>query len=223
MRGQLYDRLVNRLEIQSWLTKHPAVREDPVEAPLILATLPRTGQTASGWIFDRDASNLALRSWFVKRPCPPPLAEGNEGDPRLAKERASVNAMPKELRKMHLYDADEPDECHYLISNDFKIPHEIYSMQIPSYYRWVRDGADMAAAYRYYFLQLQILQSNTPGRRWVLKNSPHLLFLNELHAVLPDAFFVQFHRDPVKVLFSNCKLQTVSLFAIHDERHGGSA
>jgi hypothetical protein len=79
-------------------------------------------------------------------------------------------------------------------------------MRIPSYYRWVRDEADMRSAYEYYHLQLQLLQSRDPGRRWILKNSPHLLYLDELHAVLPDAIFVQLHRDPLKVLASNCRL-----------------
>ena len=31
--------------------------DEVVEAPLILATLPRSGQTAAGWIFDRDPAN----------------------------------------------------------------------------------------------------------------------------------------------------------------------
>jgi hypothetical protein len=67
----------------------------------------------------------------------------------------------------------------------------------------------MHSAYAYYHLQLQLLQSRDPGRRWVLKNSPHLLHLEALRGVLPDAQFVQFHRDPLKVLASNCKLALI--------------
>ena len=209
LRSQVIDRLVNRLEIEDWVARHPEVRDQKIAAPLILATLPRTGQTAAGWILDRDPANRSLLSWFVKHPVPPPRPGGNAGDPRLVRERAIAAAMPKDLRAMHLYDAEEPDECHFLLSNQFKIPHEIYTMQIPSYYRWVRDEADMRSAYEYYYLQLQILQSTVPDRRWVLKNSPHLLFLDDLHAVIPDAIFVQFHRDPLKVLASNCRLSVI--------------
>ncbi|MBW2291736.1 MAG: sulfotransferase [Deltaproteobacteria bacterium] len=206
---QVMNRLVNRLEIEDWIARHPEVREQRVVAPLILATLPRTGQTAAGWIFDRDPANRSLLAWFAKRPVPPPKAGAGEADPRIAQERAQVGAMPQAVLDMHLYDAEEPDECHWLISNGFTIPHEIYSMRVPSYYRWVRDEADMGQAYAYYHLQLQLLQSRDPGRRWVLKNSPHLLHLEQLHAVLPDAIFVQFHRDPLKVLASNCRLAVV--------------
>ena len=206
LRAQSTDHLVNRLEIQDWAANHPEIRNERVEAPLILATLPRTGQTAAGWIFDRDPANRSLLTWFAKRPCPPPLPGSNAGDPRIERERAVVGAMPKEILAMHLTAADEPDECHWLLSNGLKTPHEIYSMRVPSYYRWVRDDAGMRSTYEYYHLQLQLLQSRTPGRRWVLKNSPHLLYLDDLHAVLPDAIFVQFHRDPLKVLASNCRL-----------------
>ncbi len=204
--SQLMDRLVNRLEVEAWTKRHPEVREERVEAPIILATLPRTGQTAAGWIFDRDPANRSLLNWFAKRPCPPPLPGDNDGDPRIEHQRAIIRAMPKEILDMHLTGAEEPDECHWLISNGMKTPHEVYSMRVPSYYRWVRDDPGMRETYAYYHLQLQILQSRTPGRRWVLKNSPHLLYLDHLHAVLPDAIFVQFHRDPLKVLASNCRL-----------------
>ncbi len=209
LRAQLTDRLVNRLEVQDWVARHPEIRDERVEAPLILATLPRTGQTAAGWIFDRDPANRSLLTWFAKRPCPPPLPGSNAGDPRIERERAVVEVMPKEILAMHLTAAEEPDECHWLLSNGLKTPHEIYSMRVPTYYRWVRDDVGMRSTYEYYHLQLQLLQSRTPGRRWVLKNSPHLLYLDHLHAVLPDAIFVHFHRDPLKVLASNCRLAII--------------
>ncbi len=209
MRKQLVDRLANRLEIEDWVRRHPEVRDEEVTAPIVLATLPRTGQTAAGWILDRDPANRSLLTWFVKRPCPPPWPGANADDPRLAHERAMVSLMPREILDLHLYDAEEPDECHWLISNALRTPHEIYAMRVPAYYRWVRDDPGIASAYAYYRLQLQLLQSRTPGRRWVLKNSPHLLYLDALHEVLPDAIYVQFHRDPAKVLASNCRLTMI--------------
>ncbi len=203
---QLRDRLINRLEIQDWISRHPEVASEEIEAPLILATLPRTGQTAAGWILDRDPGNRSLLRWFVKRPCPPPSSREAGDDPRITRERALIASMPRALLDMHLSDAEEPDECHWLLSNDFRAPHEIYSMHVPGYYEWVRDDPGIASTYEYYATQLRILQSRRPKRRWVLKNSPHLLYLDSLHAVLPDATFVQFHRDPLKVLASNCRL-----------------
>ncbi len=199
-------RLNNRLRIQKWLTDHPDAPDQHFEAPIVLATLPRTGQTAAGWILDRDPDNRSLLRWFAKDPIPPPNPRELTTDPRIAREASQIRFLPDEVMKMHLTAADEPDECHWLISNDMKVPHEIYSMHVPTYYRWIRDHADMRAAYEYYALQLRILQSSLPPQRWVLKNSPHLLHLEELYGVMPDATFVQIHRDPLKVLESNCKL-----------------
>jgi Sulfotransferase family len=203
---QFHDRLVNRLEIQDHLRRHPEVHDEVIETPLILATLPRTGQTAAGWILDRDPANRSLLRWFAKRPCPPPDPRADGVDPRIVQERAMISAMPQELLDMHLSDAEEPDECHWLLSNDFRIPHEIYAMRVPTYYQWVRDDPGIRDTYEYYAIQLRLLQSRLPPARWVLKNSPHLLFLDALQAVMPDAIFVQFHRDPAKVLASNCRL-----------------
>ena len=203
---QFHDRLVNRLEIQDHLRGHPEIHDQVIEAPLILATLPRTGQTAAGWLLDRDPANRSLLRWFAKRPCPPPDPRADGVDPRIVQERAMISAMPPELLDMHLSDAEEPDECHWLLSNDFRVPHEIYSMHVPGYYRWVRDDPGIRQTYEYYATQLRLLQSRLSPARWVLKNSPHLLYLDALHAVVPDAIFVQFHRDPAKVLASNCRL-----------------
>jgi hypothetical protein len=206
LRSEFLAQLINRLEIEDWVKRHPEIRDEEIDAPIILATLPRTGQTAAGWIFDRDPGNRALYTWQAKRPVPPPLPHSDSIDPRILKERASVAQMPAELRRMHLSDAEEPDECHYLISNAFRGAHQIYSMHVPSHYTWSVDQTNMSEAYAYYRLQLQLLQSRTPGRRWVLKNSPHLLHLDELHAALPGAHYVQFHRDPLAVIASNCQL-----------------
>jgi hypothetical protein len=220
LRSEFLAQLTNRLEIEDWVKRHPEIRDEQIEAPIVLATLPRTGQTAAGWIFDRDPANRALYTWQAKRPVPPPLPESDSIDPRIIKERASVEQMPAELRRMHLSDAEEPDECHYLISNAFRGAHHIYSMHVPSHYEWSVDQTDMSDAYAYYRLQLQLLQSRTPGQRWVLKNSPHLLHLDDLHAALPGAHYVQFHRDPLAVIASNCQL-TVLLRGMrsHDVNH----
>ena len=203
------NQLINRLEIEEWTKRHPEILEQKIEAPIILATLPRTGQTAAGWILDRDKNNRALYNWLTKRPVPPPLPDAELEDPRLRELLLQKKKLPSELERMHLTDPREPDECHFLISNAFRFPHQIYSMQVPSFYEWSINQADMSEAYAYYRRQLQLIQSKTPGQRWVLKNSPHLLHLDELNAALPGARYVQFHRNPFAVIASNCHLTVV--------------
>jgi hypothetical protein len=221
LHDEMLRQLINRLEITAWATRRPEVRDERIASPVILATLPRTGQTAAGWLLDRDPHNRALYTWLAKHPVPPPGPGANADDPRIARERASVAAMPDELRRMHLSDAEEPDECHWLISNAFRGAHQIYSMRVPSYYAWSVDRAEMGDAYAFYRLQLQLLQSRSPGRRWVLKNSPHLLHLDALNRALPGAYYVQFHRDPLAVLASNCQLAVLlrGMRSDHVDRH----
>ena len=53
---------------------------------------------------------------------------------------------------------------------------------------------------------LKLLQWGSPERRWTLKWPCHLLALDAIAAVYPDAKFVVTHRDPVQALASNCSL-----------------
>ncbi len=138
LRGEIFAQLVNRLEIEDWTKRHPEVASEVIEAPIILATLPRTGQTAAGWILDRDPRNRSLYTYLAKRPVPPPLPPGGPEDPRLEAERRAVAALPEALHGMHLNAADEPDECHWLTSNTHRGAHQIYSMYVPTFYDWRR-------------------------------------------------------------------------------------
>jgi hypothetical protein len=67
----------------------------------------------------------------------------------------------------------------------------------------------MAPAYRWHRRFLQLLQWRNPGGRWVLKTGAHLWALPELMAEYPDAFVVQTHRDPLRIISS-----LSSLFAV---------
>jgi hypothetical protein len=74
----------------------------------------------------------------------------------------------------------------------------------------------MEAAYRWYALQLRVLEGQrpTPGH-WVLKSPVHLGILEALFAVMPEARVVLTVRDPRATVASAC-----SLFAL---LHGTTA
>jgi Sulfotransferase family len=54
--------------------------------------------------------------------------------------------------------------------------------------------------------QLQLLQWRSPERRWALKYPNHVLAMDAILKVYPDASFVMTHRDPVQTLASIAKL-----------------
>jgi hypothetical protein len=66
---------------------------------------------------------------------------------------------------------------------------------------------DRTESYRYYRNQLQVLQHQRPGNRWLLKSTTHIFSLSALLTVFPDACVIQTHRDPLKALPSTCSLQ----------------
>ena len=75
---------------------------------------------------------------------------------------------------------------------------------MPTYFDRLLDTIDLRAAYRHHKLELQLLQWRGAPRRWALKWPCHLVALDEMLDVYPDARFVVTHRDPVQALASNC-------------------
>ena len=77
---------------------------------------------------------------------------------------------------------------------------------VPGYTRWLLWEADMAPAYRYHRMFLQLLQWHHPGERWLLKTPGHQWCLAALLAEYPRATLVYTHRDPLKVIASTASL-----------------
>jgi hypothetical protein len=59
---------------------------------------------------------------------------------------------------------------------------------------------DMEPAYRYHKRVLKLLQWHCPPKRWRLKSPVHMLNLEALHKVYPDARLLATHRDVSKSL-----------------------
>jgi hypothetical protein len=87
---------------------------------------------------------------------------------------------------------------------------------VPSYSRWLLQ-CDMEPAYRYHRRVLKLLQWRCPPNRWWLKTPAHMLSIDALDAVYPDARFVMTHRDVGKVLPSVCALYS-TLIGVLTER-----
>jgi hypothetical protein len=82
---------------------------------------------------------------------------------------------------------------------------------VPSYVEWIYRQ-DWRDAYSYHKKLLQYLQwqNGTAGKPMLLKGPSVTGHIDLLHALLPDAKFVQIHRDPVTCLASIAKV--VNLF-----------
>ena len=196
----------NRLLIQDELKRHPEIRELPVERPIIVAGLPRTGTTHLLNLMAADSRLRSLPLWEAYEPLPlpgeRPLADGS--DPRYrrcAEAWASMQLMTPLLAAMHPMNPDHIHEELELMTPDFASYNFEWLSMSP---RW-RDHyyrTDQTPHYRYMKDVLRILQRRRGPSRWVLKCPQHLEQLPVLKEVFPDATVVFTHRDPVAVVQS---------------------
>ena len=109
-------------------------------------------------------------------------------------------------------------ECQELMALDFKAHYFSAFAHLPSYTEWLLD-ADLTSTYRYERRVLKLLQWGEPTRRpWRLKCPSHLLWLDHLAEVFPEARFVMTHRDPTDVMVSVADLYCEVGRQFSDER-----
>jgi Sulfotransferase family len=208
MTDQILGYLVNRLQIEQWYARYPEINEQKIVAPLFGLGLPRTGSTALSFLLAQDPTRRSLRVWEAAEPCPPPETLTEHTDPRIAVAQAGIdftNEMFTGFSGMLPSAADGPQECLVPMAFEFRsLIFEGMSL-IPSYTAWLLQ-CDMEPAYRYHQRVLKLLQWRCPPDRWWLKTPAHILSIDALDAVYPDARFVMTHRDVGKVLPSVCAL-----------------
>jgi hypothetical protein len=200
--------LANRLRIEDWIAQHPEILDAPIEKPMFVFGLPRTGTTLVINLLAADPARRAFLRWEAFDSVPPPTSAELHAGPRYqaqADRLAMAAKFMPHISAIHHEDADSPTECQFSMAPSFCA--QVYESQayIPTYRHWLMHEADYRPAFRYHKRLLQFLQSEAPGR-WTLKNPWHPLFLDVLHETYPDAQLVMTHRDPAEVLGSACSL-----------------
>jgi hypothetical protein len=95
--------------------------------------------------------------------------------------------------------ATGPQECLLVMAMAFRSQVFEGMARIPSYSEWLQS-CDMEPAYQYHRRVLKLLQWRCPPRTWWLKTPSHMLSIQALERVYPDARFVMTHRDVAAVL-----------------------
>ncbi len=219
--AQITTALVNRLRITAWLTDHPDVLADPVERPIMVLGLPRTGTTLLSELLHRDPANRSLMRWEAMDSVPPPDAASFASDPRIDVARIGagmLEALNPGFHAIHYEAPDGPTECVAVLAQDFKSLLWECVANVPAYGGWLL-ACDHTSAYEYHHRVLQLLQSNAPGR-WTLKTPHHCLALDAIAVRYPDARLVMTHRDPVAVVASLCSLVRSLSGTFSDADHG---
>ena len=194
--------LCNRLRMQRDRALFPAIAREQVAKPIFITGLPRSGTTFLHALLAQDPASRAPQVWEVMHPSPPPETANYRSDPRIArtrKELSWIEILMPDFDKCHTIEARLPQECIAMTDHSF-LSYVFESMYfVTSYRRW-HDRQDKRPAYECHRRFLQHLQWRCPGAPWVLKAPSHLMALDALFAVYPDAQVVLTHRDPLKVL-----------------------
>jgi len=203
---KLIHHLVNRLHIQEQLKLHPEILQVPIQRPLFIVGLPRTGSTLLQRLLSQAPSSRWLHYWELLTPCPSPEYQ-TQTDPRIKRTEREIKAFSflAPVQQGHFMDVLQPEECSHLLENDFVSNTFSVISNIPSYEQWL-ESQERTRTYHYYRQQLQILGWKWSGMYWIFKSPGHLENLATIMSIFPDACIVQTHRNPLAVIPSISKL-----------------
>ena len=207
-RAQVKSALVGRLLSQAGFAAHPTYRDVRVERPVFVTGLPRTGTTALHRLLTADDRHQGLELWLTEFPQPRPPRETWDDDPVFSGIQAAYathHVENPEFMGIHYMDAASVEECWRVLRQSGKSIGFESLAYVPTYSAWLAEQ-DWTDAYTRHKANLQLVGLNDPDKRWVLKNPSHLVALDALMAVYPDALVVQTHRDPRVAIASACSL-----------------
>ena len=207
-RSEVKGALVGRLLTQARFDEHPGHVDVPIERPIFVMGLPRTGTTALHRLLHADPTAQGLEMWLTQFPQPRPPRETWEDDPIFTAMQQAFSAHHVEspdFMGIHYMDATTVEECWRLLRQTGKSNSYESLAHIPRYTAWLQTQ-DWTDAYARHKQNLQLVGLNDPEKRWVLKNPSHMTALDALMSVYPDALVVYTHRDPAVCIASSCSL-----------------
>jgi hypothetical protein len=221
IRATVVGALSNRLRVMAWVREHPEVRDEKINAPLVVIGMFRAGTTFLSNLLEHDPESRALLRWEAMDSAPPPTPETFRTGPRVEAARAAndmLEMLNPKMRAIHHEEADGPTECISVMSQDFKSLSWEAITNVPTYSDWLLAD-DQTSAYEYHRLVLQVLQSTGVRGNWALKSPHHALALDALTSVYPDARLVLLHRDPAALCASVCSLVSTLTSTFSDADH----
>lgn len=219
--GQAYARaliggaLKVRAQVDRLFADRPELAHVPLRRPLVIFGFQRSGTTFLHRLLAEGDDTRSLALWELMSPVNP--------NRRLDTRRVSAwltfyafrHTAPLAMDAMHYMRPSLPDECQFLFRLDMRSPMLWTALAALSYAEWLFEQ-DMGPTCALYRRILQYFQAQHPNARLVLKNPGHTLYIDALMAALPEAQFVQTHRDPLATLPSQCKLTLTAQSAMTD-------
>ncbi len=207
-RAGLRGALAARLVAEAGWAAHPGHGAVPIERPIFVTGLPRSGTTALHRLLAADPAHQGIELWLAEVPQPRPARETWAANPVFRRVQAGYarhHVEHPEFMGVHYIAADTVEECWQLLRQTMRSVAFECLAHLPAYSSWLARQ-DWTGPYRRHRRTLQLIGLHDAGRRWVLKNPSHLFALDALLAAYPDALIVQTHREPSAVIGSMCSL-----------------
>ena len=196
----------NRLRVEDLVRRHPEILGTPIEKPLLIAGLPRSGTTNLVNLVAADKRLRSMPLWESMEPVPVSIdAPGLDGeDPRRLRSREAWGQFEELLPLMPAMHEMAPDHIHEdveLMQIDFSSYVLEWLCRAKTWQQWYL-ASDRSSSYRYGRKVHQVLSWLKGLNRWVIKSPQHMENLPVLIQTYPDATIVVTHRDPVAVIQS---------------------
>jgi hypothetical protein len=211
----LHQLLCARLYLEETIRQRPAIAQQHIDRPLIIAGLPRTGTTHLHNLLSRIDGLRYLPLWQTLHPAPPPRGRRDRRRQMTDFSVAMTRYILPLLRRMHEMDTDEPHEELTVCALCFRSFFFEGCFRVPAYRQWYA-GNSQIPGYAYLRRTLQILQAeraaegSAPASRWLLKSPQHVDQLETILDVFPSAKLILTHRDPLRAVVS---MITMMLYA----------
>jgi hypothetical protein len=200
--GMVIDVLRGRAQAVQSMKRTAGFDAHPIRNPVVITGVPRTGTTALHRLMALDRRFQGLQTWLLDSPMPRPPIETWPDYPQFRKTVAALDAQysaAPEKRAAHYRAAEEVHECCMLLRQSFVSNLWNCGWSAATYDAWWQCQSE-EAAYHHYYRCVQLIGSNEPATRWLLKNPGHIDNLDLLFAIFPDAKVIQTHRDPAKAV-----------------------
>lgn len=200
--------LRTRLQLTDLIRRHPEILEQPIEKPIFIAGLGRSGTSILQELLHQDPALRTPLYWEAYFPIDSAVSGGTDAAARANGGAIATQwtRITPQIQTMHEVAGDIPAEDSLLWSFTFVSDSIMSFYQIPTYHAYVAE-ASADVVYAQHKRLLQALQWRQPGRRWFGKSATyHLTHLESLLRHYPDARIIQTHRDPLRIMSSVANL-----------------
>jgi hypothetical protein len=114
--------LYGRYKIEQELARNPWIERQPIEQPVFIIGMPRTGTTILHAIMHEDPAHRSPLAWECLLPYPvatPETFRNNEQLKTVEKEFGQLFKLVPDFQKKHYMAADSPQECLGITAFDF--------------------------------------------------------------------------------------------------------